>query len=102
MVRWVFAVSAAMLVAGFIEYGVTRQHIIDRGLEDSRRNYEALAGRLEQVLGEETDPLRREQGVAAEVRHLQHSQGTVYVGLFDAAGTLIVTQRRGRRRVRPC
>lgn len=90
MVRWVFAVSAAMLVAGFIEYGVTRQHIIDRGLEDSRRNYEALAGRLEQVLADETDPLRRDQGVAAEVGHLQHSQGTVYVGLFDAAGTLIL------------
>ncbi len=76
MVRWVFAVSAAMLVAGFIEYGVTRQHIIDRGLEDSRRNYEALAGRLEQVLADETDPLQREQGVcgggqpsAAQPRH---------------------------------
>ena len=89
MVRWVFAVSAAMLVAGLIEYGVARQHIIDRGLEDSRRNYEALAGRLEQALAADTDPLQREQAVAAEVRHLQHSQGTVYVGLFDSAGTLI-------------
>jgi diguanylate cyclase (GGDEF)-like protein len=89
-VRWVFAVSAAMLVAGLIEYGVARQHIIDRGLEDSRRTYEAVAGRLEQLLVADTNPLQREQSIAAEVRHLQHSQGTVYVGLFDAAGTLIV------------
>jgi diguanylate cyclase (GGDEF)-like protein len=95
MIRWVFAVSAAMLVAGLIEYGVARQHIIDRGLEDSRRNYEAMAGRLENILEEDTDPLQREQSLAAEVQHLQHSQGIAYVGLFDAAGTLIVRGAEG-------
>jgi predicted signal transduction protein with EAL and GGDEF domain len=90
MIRWVFAVSAAMLVAGLMEYGVARQQITDRGLADSRRNYEALAEGLEQALAADVDPLQREKLIAAEVRHLQHSQGTVYVGLFDAAGKLIV------------
>ena len=90
MFRWALAVSAAMLVAGLMEYGVARQQIIDRGLQDSRRTYVALAEGLEQALAADVDPLLREESVAAEVRHLQHSQGTVYVGLFDAAGKLIV------------
>jgi hypothetical protein len=71
MIRWVFAVSAAMLVAGLMEYGVARQQITDRGLADSRRNYEELAEGLEQALAADVDPLQRETLIAAEVRHLQ-------------------------------
>ena len=89
MVRWAFAVSAAMLVAGLIEYGVARQQIIDRGLEDYRKTYEAVATELEGALAADLDPAKREQAVAEEIHYLQHSKGTVYVGLFDAAGTLI-------------
>ncbi|KRE53151.1 hypothetical protein ASG92_06275 [Arthrobacter sp. Soil736] len=91
MVRWAFAVSAAMLVAGLIEYGVARQQILDRGLEDYRRTYEAAAMELEGVLAADLDPAKREQAVAAEIHHLQRSQGAVYVGLFDVAGTLIAS-----------
>jgi diguanylate cyclase (GGDEF)-like protein len=89
MVRWAFAVSAAMLVAGLIEYGVARQQIIDRGLEGYRQTYEAVAAELEAALASELDPTKREQAVADEIHHLQRTQGTVYVGLFDSAGTLI-------------
>lgn len=91
MVRWAFAVSAAMLVAGLIEYGVARQQIIDRGLEGYRQTYEAVAAELEAALGadSDSDPARREQAVTDEIHHLQRTQGTVYVGLFDSAGTLI-------------
>lgn len=89
MLRWVFAVAAAMLVAGVIEYGFARQQIVDRGLEDSRRNYEALAAGLEEALAAEADPAAREDAIADEVRHLEHSPGTVYVGLFDASGRMI-------------
>ena len=89
MLRWVFAVAAAMLVAGVIEYGFARQQIIDRGLEDSRRSYEALAAGLEEALAATTDPAAREDAIADEIRHLEHSPGTVSVGLFDASGQLI-------------
>jgi diguanylate cyclase (GGDEF)-like protein len=89
MLRWVFAIAAAMLVAGVIEYGFARQQIIDRGLEDSRRNYEALAAGLEEALGAAADPAAREDAIADEIRHLEHSPGTVSVGLFDAAGRII-------------
>lgn len=90
MVRWAFAVSAAMLVAGLIEYGVARQQIIDRGLEGYRHTYEAVAAELEAALAADSDPAEREQAVADEIHHLLRTQGTVYVGLFDSAGTLIV------------
>lgn len=89
MLRWVFAVAAAMLVAGVIEYGFARQQIVDRGLEDSRRNYEALAAELGEALAAEADPAARADAIADEVRHLEHSPGTVYVGLFDATGRMI-------------
>lgn len=89
MVRWAFAVSAAMLVAGLIEYGVARQQILDRGLEDYRQTYEAVAAELEEILATDPDPAKREEAIAAEIHYLEHSKGTVYVGLFDAAGTLI-------------
>jgi diguanylate cyclase (GGDEF)-like protein len=89
MVRWAFAVSAAMLVAGLIEYAVARQQIIDRGLEGYRLTYEAVAAELEESLAADLDPAKREQAVADEIHHLQRSQGTVYVGLFRLDGTLI-------------
>lgn len=88
MVRWVFAVFAAMLVAGLIEYGVARQQIRDRALEDARRNYETLAQGLEEALMD-IDAGSRGEAIADEIRHLQYSQGTVYVALFDTAGRLI-------------
>ena len=47
LVRWAFAVSAAMLVAGLIEFGLARQQVIDQALEESRRDYELLAAGLE-------------------------------------------------------
>lgn len=89
MVRWVFAVSAAMVVAGLIEYGVARQQIVDRGLADYQETYESVAKELEEALAADLDPAKRQQAIADEFQHLQRTQGTVYVGLFDAAGKLI-------------
>jgi diguanylate cyclase (GGDEF)-like protein len=90
MVRWAFAVSAAMVVAGLMEYGFARQQIVDRAMEDSRRNYEVLAEGLEEALAAAgTDAERREHAIEDEIHHLQHSPGTVRVGLFDAAGRLV-------------
>lgn len=90
LVRWAFAVSAAMLVAGAMEYGFARQQIIDRAMEDSRRNYEVLAGGLAEALtAAGTDAELREHAISDELHHLQQSPGTVQVGLFDAAGKLL-------------
>jgi hypothetical protein len=61
MARWAVAVSAAMLIAGLIEYGVARQQILDRGLEDYRETYEAVATELEDALAADPDPAKREQ-----------------------------------------
>ena len=89
MVRWVFAVSAAMLLAGLVEYGMAQQQIVDRALQDSLRNYGSLAAGLEDVLAADSDPTIREAAIAAELRHIRHSYGTVYVGLFDAGNRLV-------------
>lgn len=92
MVRWVFAVSAAMLVAGVMEYGFARQQIIDRAIEDSRRNYEVLAeGLAEALTAAGSDAGRREHAIADELHHVLRSPGTVQVGLFDASGKLLAS-----------
>ena len=54
IVRWAFAVSAAMVVAGLIEYGVARQQIIDRRLED----YQIVLEVTEQAALNHADPIR--------------------------------------------
>jgi diguanylate cyclase (GGDEF)-like protein len=89
LVRWVVAVAAAVLLAGFVEFAVARQQIVDRGLQDSLRNYGALAEEIEAALAADPDPKTQEAAAAAEVDHIGHSYGTVYVGLFAGDGRLI-------------
>lgn len=91
LLRWVFAVSMAMLVAGLLQYGVAQQQITDRALEDSLRNYSALAEGLEESLAVTSGPERRDAAIASELDHLAHTSGTVYVGLFSADGQLIAS-----------
>lgn len=92
LVRWVFAVSAAMLVAGVMEYGFARQQIIDRAVEGSRQNYEVLAdGLAEALTAAGTDAELRKHAISDELHHVQHSPGTVHVELVDAAGKLLAS-----------
>lgn len=95
MVRWVLAVSSAMLLAGSVEYAVARQQIVDRSLQDSLRSYQSLAEGLEEALGAGGDPAQRTEYVNQEIRHLGHSYGAEYVGLFDAENRLIASAGHG-------
>ena len=103
MARWVLAVSAAVLLAGLAEFGVAQQQIIDRGLQDSIRNYGALAEQLERALAANSDPAARDAAIAAELDHVKHGYGTVYVGLFAGDGRLFVEagKEAGRERANP-
>ena len=83
------AVAAAMLLAGLVEFAVAQQQIVDRGLQDSLRNYAALATKIEETLAADADPETQGSAVAAELDHIGHGYGTSYVGLFAADGRLI-------------
>jgi hypothetical protein len=89
LVRWVLAVSSAVLLAGLVQFSVAQQQIVDRALQDSLRNYRALAEELDEALTSNSDPTIRDAAVAAELNHIELSYGTVYVGLFAANGRLI-------------
>jgi hypothetical protein len=89
LVRWVFAVSSAVLLAGLVQYSVAQQQIVDRALQDSLRNYGALADELQTALAATSDPSVQEAAVAAELDHIGHSYGTAYVGLFAPDDRLI-------------
>ncbi|GAA4365511.1 EAL domain-containing protein [Paeniglutamicibacter cryotolerans] len=89
MAQWMLAVSSAMLLAGLVESGLAQQQIVERVLEGSLRNYEVLASGLEEVLAMDVDPKLRETLIADEMRHVGHSYGTVYAGLFDAQDHLL-------------
>ena len=75
----------------------------DRGLQDSIRNYGALAEQLEEALAENSDPVARDAAIAAELEHIKHGYGTVYVGLFAGDGRLFVEagKEAGRERADP-
>ena len=89
LVRWIFAVSSAVLLAGLVQYSVAQQQIVDRALQDSLRNYGALADELQTALAATSDPSVQEAAVAAELDHIGHSYGTAYVGLFAPDDRLI-------------
>lgn len=95
MVQWVLAVSSAMLLAGLVEYGVARQQIVDRALQDSLRGYQAMAEGLEEALVSAAPPAAQAELIEREIEHLRHSYGTEYVGLFDAAGQLVASSGAG-------
>lgn len=101
LVRWVFAVTSAVLLAGLVQYSVAQQQIVDRALQDSLRNYEALADELQTALAATSDPKVQEAAVAAELDHIGHSYGTAYVGLFALDGRLIGESGKEAGRARP-
>lgn len=103
LVRWVLAVSSAVLLAGLVQFGMAQQQIVDRALQDSLRNYGALAEQLEEVLAANSDPKIQDAAVAAELNHMEHGYGTVYVGLFAADGRLFGESGKepGRARADP-
>lgn len=89
VVRWVFAVSLAMLGEGFVEYKLAEQQLLDRALQDSLKSYEALAGGLEEILAAGLAPAQRDPILSRDLRRIRSSHGTVDVRLFNAAGTLV-------------
>jgi diguanylate cyclase (GGDEF)-like protein len=95
MLRWVLAVSSAMLLAGVVEFGVAQHQIADRALQDSLRNYVVLAAGVEEELVAEQDPQDRDAALAEEMQHILRGFGTVYVGLFDDENRLIVSTDGG-------
>jgi diguanylate cyclase (GGDEF)-like protein len=103
LVRWILAVSSAVLLAGLVEFGVAQQQIVDRGLQDSLRNYGALSEQLEEALAANSDPAIRDAAIAAELDHIKHGYGTVYAGLFAADGRLFAEAGKepGRTRADP-
>lgn len=103
LVRWVLAVASAMLLAGLVEFAAAQQQIVDRGLQDSLRNYGALAEELEDALAANSDPKTQHAAVAAELDHIGHGYGTVYVGLFAADGRLYAESGKeaGQTRAEP-
>lgn len=103
LVRWVLAVSSAVLLAGLVELGVAQQQIVDRTLQDSLRNYGALAEQLTEALATTSDPTSQESTIAAELDHIKHGYGTAYVGLFAADGRLFAESGKeaGRARADP-
>lgn len=86
LVRWVLAVALSVACAGLVEYVVASDQVEQRALEAAIGNYEAEVVGLEVVLAAGLAPDARRAAVAAELEHIAATNGTVYVGLFDANG----------------
>lgn len=95
MARWVFAVTAAMLVASAVEYAAAHQRIVDRTLEESLRSYGAQVAEVEEALAIGSDPKTRDAAIDDELHRILHTYGTLYVGLFDRENRLVASAEGG-------
>ena len=84
LVRWVLAVGLSVVCASLVEYGIASRLVERRVLEAAIGSYEAEIVGLEEVLAADLAPDARQDAVVAELDHIAATNGTVYVGLFDA------------------
>jgi len=86
LVRWVLAVGLTVIIAGLVEYAVASRQMEQRTLEAAIGSYEAEVTGLEDILAADLAPDARQLAIAAELDHIASTNGTEYVGLFDATG----------------
>jgi len=99
LARWLLVTVVALLVGSCVEYVLAERQLTARALEEAARNYESEAHALEDVLNRHPDLERRTLVIRNELRHVQETAGTVYVGLFNAKGRLVAStaQSSGRQ-----